>query len=189
MNQLELDLQPIQEYRTIPLTQGQFAIVDPEDYEWLMRWKWCAIWSDRAKSFYAVRATSRRDGKQRLIRMHREVSGVPVGVEVDHKDRQTLNNRRVNLRPASHTQNRWNIEKQANNTSGFKGATWCKTKKRWRAVITVNGKKKALGQFSTPEEAGKAYETASAQMHGEFSSVFFKPEQVESGQFLRVLAN
>ena len=78
MNQIALDLQPLIEYRFIPLSKGQVAIVDAADFDWLSQWKWCAMWSERTNSFYAVRSTPRVNGKQKMLRMHREIMKAPT---------------------------------------------------------------------------------------------------------------
>ncbi len=178
MNQLSLDLQPSEPaYRTIPLSQGQVAIVDAEDYEWLAQWKWCAMWSDRTQSFYAVRSLPRINGRQQHVRMHRVILGVARSVFVDHKNHNTLDNRRINIRPVTRLQNRWNADKQKNNTSGFKGVSWAKDRQRWVAFFFVNGKKKLLGRFETAELAGAARRAAELQTHGEFA--FEQTEVIE----------
>jgi hypothetical protein len=177
--QLELDLQPVQEYRTIPLTKGQVAIVDAADYEWLNQWKWHALWSDRTHSFYAARATPRVNGKQRGIRMHRVILNAPESVFVDHKNHNTLDNSRLNIRLATRLQNRWNADKQKNNTSGFKGVTWSKQRQRWVVFIFVDGKRKFLGRFKSRELAGAARRAAELQIHGEFVFEQAEPKIVQ----------
>ena len=58
------NMTPTSEYRIIPLTQGQVALVDAADYDWIMEWKWCAHWDSSGGRFYAVR--SRREGKRTI---------------------------------------------------------------------------------------------------------------------------
>lgn len=156
-------------YRTIPLSQGQFAIVDAADYEWLNQWKWYAAWRKSIKSFYAARM----EKKTRLVLMHREILGLSKGDkrEGDHVESAlTLDNRRSNLRVASHAQNSQNKGLQANNKSGFKGVSWAKRQKKWTAHIGANGKHKNLGYFADPEEAHDAYCAAAKALHGEFTN-------------------
>lgn len=172
MNQIALDPQPIPEYREISLTKGQFAIVDAADYEWLSKWKWFAHWSKCTQSFYAIRNSTSAKNKQIGVSMAREIMGAPKGILVDHKVRNTLDNRRNNLRLASHTQNKCNQRKPSTNTSGLKGACLKKgkTNRPWFSQIELHGHNKHLGYFDTAEEAHEAYKVAATQLHGEFAS-------------------
>ena len=66
----------------IPLTKpnGQWAIVDVSDYEWLSRWKWrCAHWDKHMKGYYAERADREINGKLMHIKMHRQILGLKHG--------------------------------------------------------------------------------------------------------------
>lgn len=87
--------------------------------------------------------------------------------EVDHIDGNPLNNAFANLRDEPHNVNMRNImAPQKNSSSGFRGVSWAKRERKWRADIKVNGKKKYLGYFDTPEEASAAYLRAKAEHHG-----------------------
>jgi len=91
--------------KQIPLTQGQVALVDNTDYDWLNQWKWCA---QRTRGvFYAVRNSPRKNGKKHQIFMHREILGLRYkdGQEGDHRNHNTLDNQRENLRVCIHSQN------------------------------------------------------------------------------------
>lgn len=92
----------------------------------------------------------------------------PWNMEVDHIDGNVLNNSAGNLRLATRSENRVNSGKPRNNTSGFKGVTWCKRRKKYRAAISKNYKFHDLGYFDDPAEAGRAYEEAARKIHGEF---------------------
>ena len=81
--------------KEIPLTQGQVAIVDEEDYTKLAQYKYAAAWSHRSKTFYAVRKV-RIDGKKHIVYMHREIMQTPKGLDTDHKDNNGLHNWRDN---------------------------------------------------------------------------------------------
>jgi len=89
--------------------------------------------------------------------------------DVDHRDTNKLNNRWSNLREADSSSNKCNVAKQANNTSGFKGVSWHKRTKTWRADICVRKKQISLGNFDTPKKAHAAYCAAALQLHGEFA--------------------
>lgn len=139
----------------IPLTQGQFAIVDAEDYEFLNQWKWYA---ERAENtFYAVRDI-RVDGKKKNVRMHRLVDNTPAGLFTDHIDGNGLNNTKKNLRPVTHQENMINNKRWKQNKSGHRGVSWHKTEKMWYAQITVNSKNIYIGRFHEISDAVAAYE-------------------------------
>ena len=164
-----------QEYRMIPLTQGQWAIVDVSDYEWLSRWKWCAHWDKHMKGYYAERAERESDGKLMHIKMHRQILGLKRGdgLHGDHALHNTLDNRRmvdgkVNLRIASPGQNGYNCKKRPHNTSGFKGVS--KIGNVYRATIRVDGNYVYLGCRPTAELAYRElWLPASERFHGEFA--------------------
>src|SRR6266851_8668054 len=127
---------PDTSYRLIPLTQGQNAIVDTADYDWLMQWNWCAWWSKDSKSFYAERG-EKHNGHKRTIYMHRTILECGPNQETDHHDRNTLNNRRYNLRKATKSQNRNNQKIRSDNKSGYKGVSWDNRKNKWIAQIAI----------------------------------------------------
>lgn len=161
-----------QDTRLIPLTQGKVAIVDAADYEWLSQWKWCAWKPGKADSVYAARKEYLPGGKQRTIYMHRLIMGEPVGLEVDHRNwRNKLDNRRGNLRCATHAQNVCNKGLRADNTSGFVGVSFDKQSKRWLAKANINRKQTFLGYFDSPEFAARARDAAVIESHGEFAFV------------------
>jgi hypothetical protein len=100
--------------------------------------------------------------------LHRFIVSCPVGMQVDHINGDTLDNRRSNLRICTITENNRNCHKYKNNTSGYKGVHWDKEKRKWRAAIKVNKKIISLGRFDDPEKAYEAYVAASKKYHGEF---------------------
>ena len=160
------------DYREIPLTQGQVALVDAADFEWLNQWKWYALWDGGTKSFYATRKTS-CGGSRTCVLMHREILGLHRGdgLQGDHINHATLDNRRSNLRIATDQQNKRNRRKQSNNVSGYKGVSWFKTRNKFRAQIKVAGKVLHLGYFATAHEAHVAYRQTSQHLYGEFACV------------------
>lgn len=116
------------------------------------------------------------DGKRRTFLIHRLVWYVATGVDpgakqIDHIDGNPLNNRIENLRLASHAENMRNTKLQRNNSSGYKGVTWCKRNNKWVAQIRANNRGLHLGYFPTPELAHMAYCKAAAELHGEFARV------------------
>ena len=159
------------EYREIPLTKGQVAIVDAADYEALAQHKWCALWIKDTKTFYAIRNLPMVNRKrQGMVLMHREILQAPRGSQVDHRDGDGLNNRRANIRLATKAQNMWNMKTPASNTSGLKGASYNKRDRTWDSRIKREGRQYCLGSFSTAGEAHAAYVEAAKRLHGEFAN-------------------
>ena len=160
-------VQPLDEsYRLIPLTQGQNAIVDAADFEWLSQWNWYAAWSKFTHSFYARRQTA----DNRTVRMHRIILRCKRSDEEgDHKNHNTLDNRRNNLRKCTHPQNGRNAQKSRCNTSGYKGVTWDKDWGKWVASIVVNRRRHHLGGFDDRARAARAYKNAALRFHAAFA--------------------
>ena len=146
--------------KRIPLTKGQFAIVDDADFEELSRHRWCAHWNPHTNSFYAVRNIRLPDGKRATERMHRAVLSLEYGDrrEVDHLNHDTLNNHRTNIRIATTAQNQHNRRQ-------VKGYCWDKSTQKFLAQIRVNGISKHLGRFDAPAEARAAYLAAKRIYH------------------------
>lgn len=163
--------------RLIPLTQGQHAIVDDEDFERLGAHKWQASYCKNTGNYYA-RRRELIDDKSCTIYMHREVLQAKRGNKVDHrKVTRTLDNRKQNLRPATSSQNSANGRIRKSNTSGFKGVHWHRKCEKWQARVTVQGKAHSQGLFADKVEAAKARDIAARKLHGEFAHLNF-PEAI-----------
>lgn len=156
--------------RLIPLTRGQYAMVDDKDYGWLSQWNWHAHWFPCAKTFYAMRGEWNH-GDQKMFLMHREILGLTAGDlrRGDHKNRNGLDNQRRNIRIATCSQNLANSITSSRNKSGFKGVSWAKRKGKWRATINLGRKQIFLGYFGDPREAHGAYVKKAAEIYGEFA--------------------
>ena len=89
--------------------------------------------------------------------------------ELDHENRNSLDDQIGNLRLADQSQNMANSRKRKNNASGYKGVRWHKRARRWCAQITVNYQQIHLGYFDTPEEAYAVYCDAAVQYFGQFA--------------------
>jgi len=152
--------------RLIPLTRGQFAVVDAKDYPVLSQYTWFAEGTD--KNYYAVR---KENGKS--IKMHRQITNAPDHLVVDHIDHNGLNNRNNNLRLATFTQNCQNQRRLSHKTSKYKGVHWNKRQKKWAAQIHCNNKKYYLGYFHDEIEAAKAYDKKAVELHGDFACLNF----------------
>lgn len=162
---------PRSEYLSVPLSHGQITIIDANCGH-LATLGWKAMWSEDTQSYYA-QCKKHIDGKRKTLLLHRLVVGLRFGDprQVDHINRNTLDNRRSNLRIATRSQNQHNRGKSRNNTSGFKGVSFLKNSNRWIARISIEKQNKFLGRFMTAEEAHQAYERAAALYHGEFARV------------------
>lgn len=90
--------------------------------------------------------------------------------DIDHINGIKDDNRIINLRLATTSENMSNRGMQANNTSGHKGVYWHKKDSKWTAQIRVNGRNKYLGQFTDPEDAAAAYKKAAPEYHGTFAN-------------------
>ncbi len=158
--------------KKIILTQGKTALVDDDDFDRLCAHRWYAHKSRTGSAWYAHRNIS-IGGKQTTILMHREILGFPDG-QVDHVNMDGLDNRKQNIRKASHSLNNANRVKLKRSTaSKFKGVQFSKKRGRWQAQIGVNGKDVWLGYFNTEEEAARAYDEAAALAFGDFARANF----------------
>jgi hypothetical protein len=154
--------------------RGRFvAIVDREDAD-LMAISWHAKVSRDGPNML-VYAIGEIAGKK--VRMHRLIweranGPLPAGMEVDHIEHGQfggLDNRRANLRAATHAKNIANGRLRSSNTSGVKGVHYVKRIGRWQALIRRDGKRKHLGYFDSPLEAGRAYDAAAVDSFGQFA--------------------
>jgi len=147
----------------IPLSQGLFARVDPEDFEELSQYKWSASRSGR--NFYAVRRE-----KGRTILMHRQIMKAKRRTQVDHADNDSLNNHRDNLRFCTSGQNHAN-RRSFRGSSRFVGVRRCGNK--WQAGIWCRRKYYHLGTFDDEVAAAKARDRKAWELHGAFAYLNF----------------
>jgi hypothetical protein len=103
-----------------------------------------------------------------FTKRNNQVSNCPDDKIVDHINGNTLDNRKINLRICTAGENNCNQRKRSDNTSGYRGVSYNKEKKRWVAYISKNGKRYSLGYFFDIEKAHVAYCIASEKYHGEF---------------------
>jgi hypothetical protein len=156
--------------KMIPLTQGKVALVDDEDFEYLMQWVWSA--SRNTGTYYAIR--NDYTGKHKVIFMHRVILNAPSNTMVDHANRNGLDNRRSNLRLCTSSQNTANSGPRSNNKSGYKGVR--KKRGKWSAETNLLGKRIHIGTFDTPEQAARAYDAEVKKLFGVFAWLNF-PEK------------
>jgi len=154
----------------IPLSHGKFAIVDEEDFARVSAFEWRAVRARQTNDNWYAKRTESKDGATLNVYMHRFILGVPGGVEVDHADRDGLNNTRENLRECSRSLNCANkqLERPA---SGYRGVSFVKGK--WQARVTVDGRVRSLGVYLSAEEAARVRDAFVSQLYGEFAVLNF----------------
>jgi len=145
--------------KKIKLTQEQFALVDDADFERLSGSKWYAL-----KTGYGGFCAAR--GRKPTILMHRVIMDAPKGVDVDHINHNTLDNRRDNLRLATRSENNRNQRPRLGCSSKYKGVSL--ENGRWVASIELNYRRR-LGSFDLEVDAAKAYDKAARALFGKFA--------------------
>jgi hypothetical protein len=152
------------------LGRGLYALVDAEDYDLVMQYRWNAQVFPKSRTIYAQGWPPKDTGLPRPWALHRLVMGARRGdPEIDHKNGDGLDCRKDNLRRATRSQNAANTGLGSRNKSGYKGVNWYPRYGKWRAAITSQGRRKTLGYFTSIEDAARAYDEAALRLHGEFA--------------------
>jgi hypothetical protein len=167
-------------FRKIDLGEGEWTIVDEEDYYRYGKFKW--FMQGNEGKFYAVSEFKIDSRRTTTLRLHREIMNAPAGLVVDHQNGNGLDNRRCNLRLANHSQNTHNsIRKTKDKTSSrYIGVSWDKYRRKWHARIQYMGKRINLGRFDSEEEAARAYDATARKLFGEFARLNFPEEAAVS---------
>ena len=132
--------------KEIPLTQGRVALVDDADFDSLNRLKWTLL--EARNRPYAF------NGKHKTW-MHRVIMQPPEGMEIDHRNHDGLDNQ----------------VPQKGKSSKYKGVSWIKATKRWRATLKCGGKRRFQRYFKNEKDAANAYNDAAIKYFGEFAYV------------------
>ncbi len=153
------------------LTGGSVAFLDVEDLSLVTG----ICWSAGSPKNYA-RCGRLIQGKLKTIRMHRVITNAPDGMEVDHINGDSLDNRRANLRVCTREENQRN--RGGMGLCKFKGVSYehGRRSSHWRARIMVDGKAIGLGMHQTMERAAHAYDAAATEFHGKFACLNFNQE-------------
>ena len=149
--------------KEIVLSNGEVSLVDDEDFEWLSKYHW------HISVGYAATTMVIEKGKYKKKLMHRLIMKEPEGKEIDHINRNRLDNRKENLRIVNSKQNSWNIDKKNKDLSSSK----------YKGVYSVNGKfgtsiyrdyeKIYIGHFTNEIAAANAYNYYAKVYHGEYA--------------------
>lgn len=126
--------------------------------------KWYATWDRKANTFYVKGEYLDNSNKRRSVYLHRFITGAPIGLDVDHFDHDTFNNRLKNLRIVSTFQNSQNRVLPITNTSGVRGVSWKKREKKWAAQIEIKGKAIWLGYHENLEDAARVVNNTRARL-------------------------
>jgi len=159
----------------LPLSRGKWTVVDAADFETASVLKWCACPSRSAHSvrWYADRRPT-IDGRLTSQRLHRFLLDAASDEDVDHRNRDSLDNRRVNLRRATRSQNLCN-KSQAPGLSGFVGVgLHCGG--LWYARVQKDRRVYSAGYHRDPVSAARARDALALRLHGDFVRLNF-PQQ------------
>ena len=140
--------------KKVPLSQGQFALVDEDDYEWIIKDKWIY------NAGFASRSEKNKSGKPTTIIMHREIMNNPEGMVVFHRNGNSIDNRKINLAVCSRSEFEHSVRKRnpKSKMTGVKRTTCSKGKfEYWKAYLSYseNGKKKYRSKCFPFTEEGK----------------------------------
>lgn len=154
--------------KKIKLTKGLIALVDDNEFEKLNKHKWFS--QKKGDTFYARRYEC-KNGKIKRIYMHREILELKnKKEEVDHINKNGIDNRKENMRICTHQQNQWNTKKRTG-ISQFKGVHWHKKANKWQGQIRCNNKWYYLGLYNSETEAAHVYNKKAKELHGEFAQL------------------
>lgn len=150
--------------QNIILTQGMFAQVDDEDFGWLNQFAW---------QYHSNGYATRTEAGIRVWMHHAiaERHGLVFEPELDHRDRNGINNQKANFRSATRSQQQANRGLRNDNSSSYKGVSRYKKTARWRARITHEGKVYYLGNYDTAIAAARAYDQEARRLYGEHANV------------------
>lgn len=130
-----------------------WAKVSAADFVWLNDFRWNLL-----RGGYAYRREYSGGGPGVVVYMHRVIMGLQSGDgrQVDHMNRDKLDNRRRNLRIVLRSQQAHNMMRVGNFTSKFRGVSWDARTKRWEAYVHRGGRKFHIGRFEVEEDAAAA---------------------------------
>lgn len=142
----------------------KFALIDDEDFEKASKYKWY-------NSIGYARSVKWDSKNKKMIftQMHNLIMNPSKNMQVDHINRDRLDNRRENLRIVTRQQNQWN-KKKTKGTSIYKGVNWHKQTQKWTSQI----KRRVIGDFQNERHAAMAYDIFAKELYGEFAYLNFQ---------------
>lgn len=149
----------------IPLTKGLTAIVDDIDAD-LSKYKW------HTNNGYAVgrpNKTEKKEWMHRIVLVRKIGRPLKDNEDTDHINHNRADNRRSNLRVATHIQNCWNNSGHSDSKSQYKGVCYFQESDKWRASINAHH----IGLFDTEIEAAYAHDAVAREKHGKFAYLNF----------------
>ena len=173
-----------------------YAVIDEEDYQKVMDDitttlrsgkkrvnKWYLCGSNSAGKKYALNGSRKKS-------IHRAVMGYPKGMDVDHINGDPLDNRKVNLRLCTRSENCMNKKTRADSRSGYKGVYMSPDGNKIQAYIRpptmTKGKRISLGHYDTLEEAARAYDANAYHYFGEYAILNFPNEKINKDLIVRI---
>lgn len=157
----------------LPLTRGLWTVVDAQDFDQVNDGKWTAHPSRSANSirWYANRRLV-IGGRTRSVMMHRVLMGAPRGLDVDHENGDSLDNRRGNLRACTRSDNHCNRRYRLG-SSGYRGVVWHKESGTWQVHVSKDKVVYSGGYFHDVVEAARHRDRMALKHHGEFAILNF----------------
>jgi hypothetical protein len=156
--------------KEIQLTKGFVALIDDEDYDLLIQFNW-HVRDDRNNLYAATNLAI--NGRGRTVPMHRIIMNTPLGLEVDHRDHNGLNNQKHNLRNCTRTENGRNCRPKINCKSKYKGVKFDNKHINGKVYnyIRADIQNTYIGSFKTEEDAARAYDKKAIELYGEFANL------------------
>jgi hypothetical protein len=158
----------------IPLSPKYNVVVDEEDWFILNKHQWHVMFTPRI--VYAATWVRVSRKFRTHVMMHRLIMNPPVDKHIDHRNHDGLDNRKINLRIATPSQNHGNSRLGRSNRSGYKGVSWNSRNGKWQVFISEYGKNRNLGSFTDQWKAAQAYNAAALEQWGEFAFLNIKKE-------------
>lgn len=132
----------------------EIVLISTEDIEKVNKYKWY-LNNPSGNIFYAYTNDTSNNDKLKIFSMHRLIMDFPENLEVDHIDRDSLNNTRGNLRAVTSYENTMNRRVTSEKVSDVKGVTWDKRSGKWLVTINADGKYMYFGKYTFKDEAVK----------------------------------